>query len=138
MALSCTRSWGCVCGEVPGDPHSCPFHAAAEQKRVLRQIFGGRVDEEGFPLSPTPSETAVGKERMVDWIQKAAGAAGAPLRGPEGQRLIAGHAFRISGCRHLHRRGVQAPPLMCMARWDSMCVLNYLKNAPLNTSLGST
>ena len=24
------------------------------------------------------------------------------------------------------------PPLMCMARWDSLCVLTYLKNAPLD------
>ena len=31
-ALSCTRSWGCVCADEPGDPQTCPYHAAAKQK----------------------------------------------------------------------------------------------------------
>ena len=53
-ALSCTRSWGCVCAEGSGDPLACLFHAAAEQKEELRKTFGNMVDSEGFPFYPTP------------------------------------------------------------------------------------
>ena len=42
-----------------------PYHAAAEQKKVLREIFGGKVDEEGFPFSPTPAGKLVSIDKMV-------------------------------------------------------------------------
>ena len=56
---------------------------------------------------------------------------GAWAKDDEGRHVITGHAFRISGARHMIRAGVAAPPIMLLARWDSRCVLRYAKDAPL-------
>ena len=42
MALSCSRSWGCVCDAVV-DALACPFHAAKAQKNLLASISGKKV-----------------------------------------------------------------------------------------------
>ena len=57
--------------------------------------------------------------------------AGLALRAADGKLNFTGHVFRIGGCRHLARCGVQVPPIMCMDRWGSMAVFGYLKDAPL-------
>ena len=75
-ALSVTRRWGCVCDEGVPDAARCPYHAAAEQKEELRQKFGDRVDDEGFPFAPTQDGDAVTKDRMCDCIEDVAAAAG--------------------------------------------------------------
>ena len=131
QALSCERSWGCVCPEGLEDASACPFHAALEQKKALRELFGDEVDLEGFPFSPTVGGKAVSKEQMVAAIQRVAKEAGLELRTADGKLNFTGHLFRIGGCRHLARCGVQVPPIMCMARWDSMAVIGYLKDVPL-------
>ena len=109
----------------------CPYHAALEQKAALRELFGDDVDLEGFPFSPTAEGKAVSKEQMVAAIQKVAMEAGLELRTLDGKLNFTGHIFRIGGCRMLARRGVQVPPIMCMARWGSMAVIGYLKDVPL-------
>ena len=42
-----------------------------------------------------------------------------------------GHAFRISGPRHMARNGVAPPVIMRLARWGSNTIWRYLRDAPL-------
>ena len=60
-------------------------------------------------------------------------AAGLNPMDAEGRHKYTGHVFRVSGCRHQARRGVQVASIMAMARWDSHVVLRYLKGASLTT-----
>ena len=76
-ALSVTRTWGCVCPEGEGrDAHSCPFHAALEQKTVLQQTFGERVNEDGFPFVPRKNGRTCTKAQVVAGARRAAAKAG--------------------------------------------------------------
>ena len=45
MALSCQRTWGCVCGETV-DPYSCPYHAMEAQLQLLSDIFGEKGSQD--------------------------------------------------------------------------------------------
>ena len=78
-ALSCSRSWGCVCHQDP-DPLTCPFHAACEQKDLLKKTFGDEVNHSGFPFAPTRMGTTASKEQVVDNIQMVAQARGLALK----------------------------------------------------------
>ena len=136
MALGCSRSWGCVCLPEATDKTQCPFHAAAAQLDLLRHTFGDTMDEEGFPFSPMPSGRPVEKEQMIKATRRAAEAAGFALLTEDGLQRITGHLGRIGGCRMLLRRGVSIPSTMSLARWDSMAILRYAKDAHLMTVTG--
>ena len=120
-----------MCPDGEESAAGCPYHAALQQREALRELFGDDVDLEGFPFSPTVEGKAVSKERMVAAIQKVAMAAGLELKTIDGKLNFTGHLSRIGGCRMLARRGVQVQPIMCMARWDPMAVIGYLKDVPL-------
>ena len=131
--LSVTRTWGCVCPEGEGrDAHSCPFHAALEQKTVLQQTFGERVNEDGFPFMPKKNGKTCTKAQVVAGVRRAAKKAGRRTTNEYGEELLGGHFARLAGARHQRRRGVGVPAIMAMARWDSMCVLRYLKDTVLH------
>ena len=66
MALTCVRSWGCVCNGGDTDKETCPYHAALAQHVLLKETFGDQVLEEGFPFSPNSSGDAVKKDVMVN------------------------------------------------------------------------
>ena len=136
MALSCSRSWGCVCLPEATDRTQCPFHAAAAQLALLRRTFGDKTKEEDFPFSPMPTGKPVEKEQMVKATRRAAEAAGFDLLTEDGLQRITGHVGRIGGCRMLLRRGVSIPSTMSLARWDSMAILRYAKYAHLMTTTG--
>ena len=132
MALSCTRTWGCVCdgtGRHWGQP--CPYHAAASQLELLTATFGDDVTADCFPFLPTVHGDTAKKEQVVDAVQEVATQAGLPLVGPDGRLQFTGHIFRISGPRHLARAGVQVSPIALLARWSSDVVLRYLQDTPL-------
>ena len=48
-----------------------------------------------------------------------------------GKKRFTGQMFRVAGSRHMMRHGVQVPPIISMARWETHCVLRYLKDSPL-------
>ena len=53
MALSCERTWGCICEDSP-DPYACPYHAALSQESLLSNIFSVKdLEAPGFPFMPT-------------------------------------------------------------------------------------
>ena len=75
-ALSCSRSWGCVCHQDP-DPLTCPFHAARERKALLAKTFGkSKVKQSGLPFAPTRMGTTASKEQVDKNIQMVAQARG--------------------------------------------------------------
>ena len=132
MALSCTRSWGCVCDEpTEQNEAKCPYHAAKRQLEFLREVFGAAVDEPDFPFSPGRDGKPFSKERMVKAILEVAQLLGLSLIAPNGRAAFGGHAFRISGSRHLARCGVQVSSIMLLARWAGWVILRYLRDAPL-------
>ena len=52
-ALSCTRSWGCVCTDPDkADAFTCPYHAAVAQKASAHAKFKHKIYEEGFQFHP--------------------------------------------------------------------------------------
>ena len=59
MALTCVRSWGCVCGGGDTDEALCPYHATRAQQELLAKTFGDQALEEGFPFSPDVHGDAV-------------------------------------------------------------------------------
>ena len=136
MALSCERSWGCVCLDGEASADTCPFHAALAHTQDLRARFGDKVDSDTFPFAPSQTGEVMEKVQVVDAIQLTAQAAGLPTRGADGKLIFTGHIWRIMGSRHMVRNGVQVPIAMLMARWDSNAVLRYIKDAPLITITG--
>ena len=66
MALSCTRSWVCVCEErTEHSEDRCPSHAAKRQLDLLKKAFGAAAAEPDFPVSPGRDGKPFSKERMV-------------------------------------------------------------------------
>ena len=106
-ALSCIRYWGCVCEEDgPVNDETCPFHAAQMQKLVLKELFGDRVEEEGFTFAPRPDGGVVSKALMVRTVQKTAKTAGLELKDDQGRDIHTGHFMRIGGTRHMIKMGL--------------------------------
>ena len=56
---------------------------------------------------------------------------GLPLKDESGRLAITPHWPRVGGSRHMVRNAVSAPSVMGLARWDSACVLRYLKSATM-------
>ena len=131
VALSCERSWGCVCSPGAVTADACPFHAAVAQQSLLRERFGDRVEEPGFPFMPSQSGAVMNKEGVAKAVARAATAAGVKTTTEDGEETITGHYARISGSRMLARGSVPVESIMRMARWDSHVVLHYLKDSVL-------
>ena len=53
------------------------------------------------------------------------------LVAPSGRAAFGGHAFRISGSRHLARCGVRVASIMVLTRWAGWVILRYVRDAPL-------
>ena len=131
-ALSCSRTWGCVCDK-PDEPDSlcCPVHAAMAQRALLERTFGDRAKDDGFPFAPTVTGGTASKAQVVSGIQKVATKLGYKLVNEMGKLNFTGKVWRIGGARHMIRHQVGVPLIMLMARWDSHAVLIYVKDAPL-------
>lgn len=67
---------------------------------------------------------------MIRW---AAAQAGQEVVNLEGEQLISGHTFRITGARYLSSIGLDAIAMQVLGRWGSDAVLTYLAEAPLQT-----
>ena len=135
-ALSCFRSWGCVCGGIRTQP--CAYHAAYDHKAVLLERFA--VDGElpkDLAFFPTASGEPVDKVAVVNSVDAVAGQLGLPLKSADGRNAFGGHVFRVSGARHLAAVGVDPRVIMVHARWQTNVILRYVREAPL-TALTDT
>ena len=132
MALSCQRSWGCVClGEF--DAMSCPYHAMEAQLSLLVDFFGDEAKCDEFPVAPSKQGKVMTKESVVRSIQAVAMFMGLEMTAPDGRDAITGHVWRISGSRMLARLGIIITLIMLLARWGSGVIIRYVKDAPLHT-----
>ena len=92
---------------------------------------GGPDKREGSMASPDENGDAGEKHLVVKGLRLATKAAGIEILTEDGKNKISGHLWRFGGCLHLLRRGVSVPSVMAFARWESLTVLRYAKDAPL-------
>ena len=128
MALSCQRTWGCVCGDV-FDPLSCPYHAMEAQLKLLEDILGKEGLQGNFRIAPSFDGKVIEKDAVVKAIQMVAQATQLNMIAVDGGDAFTGHVWRISGSRLLARLGIQMSLIMLLARWGS--AMRYVKDAPL-------
>ena len=123
-AKGCTRTWSCLCDrELP-----CPFHV------LLNYVNRIKADNEvdmTRPLFVSNSGSHCTKEGVIATIRWAAQMAGQDIVTMEGEHLISGHTFRITGARYLSSLGLDAITVQLLGRWGSDAVLTYLAEAPL-------
>ena len=81
---------------------------------------------------PARTGKTASKAQVVKSVRSAAKSAGKDTLNDDGEEIIGGHWARLGGARHQRRHGVSVPAIMAMARWDSHCVLRYLKDAVLH------
>ena len=127
-ALGCTRSWGCVCDGFHSTP--CAYHAMKDQIYWLEETFPG-IPLEELPLFPDQAGLVVDKTTVVETIEDIAMLLGEDLLDQQGRRRFGGHTLRISGARRLARLAIPTATIMLLARWSSIVVLRYIKEAPL-------
>ena len=127
-ALGCTRTWGCVCDGAHATP--CAYHAMKEQLELLSHKFPN-VPLQELPLFPQVDGSVADKIAVVRSIERVAIRLGEPLKDQSGRNRFGGHSIRIAGARRLARLSIPTPTIMLLARWATMVVLRYIKDAPL-------
>ena len=128
QAIGCSRSWGCVCSGSHDIP--CAFHALKEQVAWLHDTFSA-ASFDTLPLFPDANGSPVQKSKVVLTIEKVTLLLGEPLTDLQGRNRFGGHTLRITGARRLARLSIPTPTIMLLARWASMVVLRYIREAPL-------
>ena len=130
-AVSCSRSWSCVCGDRPHDRcRPCPVHSMIEHMELLKQYFGEPLDGD-LPLFPDVDGGISEKHRVAQGLEYLLGKLNIPLTGSDGRPAFGGHSFRVTGSRMLARRGIPVEVIMILARWQSSVILRYIQSAPL-------
>jgi len=136
-AISCTRSWVCVCDEQTARLESsmrCPYHVSLAHDESMRQYFGlgpGDAWPDSLPLFPTAEGSTVFKEAVVLTIEEIARRLALPVLGNAGDRLFGGRSFRVSGAKLLAAEGLPVEKIQSLARWSSNIVLRYIGEAHL-------
>lgn len=122
-AKGCTRTWSCICDrDLP-----CPYHIL---RRYVDEVTSQQQCKSG-PLFVSRSGTYCTKDGVVAVIRWAAGKAGQEVTNLDGEHLLSGHTFRITGARFLSSIGLDAITIQLLGRWGSDAVLTYLAEAPL-------
>ena len=71
------------------------------------------------------------KAGVTDMIREAVLASGGTAKDVQGNWLISGHTFRITGARTLASWGLDPITIQLLGRWGSNAVLGYLAETPL-------
>ena len=129
MALTCTRSWGCLCATV--GMWRCPFHAAVRQRELIESIADPVALEQDLPFYPQKSGEAPSKESVVASFEHWHALVGLPVLDSSGRRRMGGHSARLGGVQLLAQEGLHVVQIELMARWSSPMILHYAKSAPL-------
>ena len=136
-ARGVSRAHGCACG-LAGRVSSCPYHAIEEQLLRLRRLFPERWDGNtplrDLPLFPDVNGEVVSKDAMTATIVEAAKMLEIAVASPDGSGRVSGHSLRASGAQGLARLGVDTWAIQLLGRWGSSSVLEYVRDAPLETS----
>ncbi len=135
QALGTHRYWGCVCAGLFQAP--CAYCAWERHDRNLRERFGDRVDEPGFPAFPDADGGFVVKARVAETAEALAERLGLPTVSADGRNIFTAHYIRISGAVFLVKMGVEIWLLKLLFRWRSAVVMRYVGEAPLQR-LGAT
>ena len=122
QAKGCRRTWNCICGQ----GYHCPVH-------ILKSFhMRERVDEhpnEPWIVSNTGGRCS--KAGIESAIRNASIASGGKAKDAEGNWLLSGHTFRITGARTLASWGLDPITIQMLGRWGSSAVLSYLAETPL-------
>ena len=122
QAKGCRRTWNCICGQ----GYHCPVH-------ILKD-FHIRERAHEHPSEPWIASTTGGrcsKTGIESAIRNAALASGGRAKDAEGNWLLSGHTFRITGARTLASWGLDPITIQMLGRWGSSAVLSYLAETPL-------
>ena len=71
------------------------------------------------------------KQAVVDMIRMAVLRSGGTANDAQGDWVISGHTFRITGARTLSKWGLGPITIQLLGRWGSNAVLGYLAETPL-------
>ena len=112
----------------------CPAHAAWDQKRRLREKFGARACEDGFPFFPDRRGRQCSKEAVAATFVEAAKRLGVPTETPDGAERVSGHTLRVTGAQGMARAGLDVWAIQLLGRWGSDAVNTYLREAQLAAS----
>jgi len=82
-------------------------------------------------LYPNAQGITVDKFDVIEMVEFLARKLHLPLVGQDGRNTYGGHVFRVSGARHLAKKGIAIPVIKLLARWQSDIVMRYLAEAPL-------
>ena len=130
-AVSCSRSWSCVCGDrVHARCRPCPVHSLIEHMEILEAYFGSPLPED-LPLFPDVDGGTSEKHMIAQGLEVILGKLNIPIVGADGRPAFGGHSFRVTGSRMLARRGIPIEVIMILARWQSSVILRYIQSAPL-------
>ena len=127
-ALGCTRSWSCVCDGLHSIP--CAYHAMKDQIYWLEETLLG-IPLEELPLFPNQAGLVVDKIAVVETIEYIAMLPGEDLLDQQCRHRFGRNTLRISGARRPARLAISTATIMLLARWSSMVVLRYIREAPL-------
>ena len=113
------------------DSSPCPFHAAVDLRRALRELFGAAVDEPGVPLFPDANGGQVPAMIMLKIIEDIAAACGEELINKAGRRRFGKHSRRATGAVFLAESGIEVMKITRIGRWHCSVVLRYTRTAPI-------
>ena len=122
QAKGCRRTWNCICGQ----GYICPVH-------ILKEFHVRERDHE-HPNEPWIVSNTGGrcsKAGIESAIRNATLASGGRAKDAEGNWLLSGHTFRITGARTLASWGLDPITIQMLGRWGSSAVLSYLAETPL-------
>ena len=122
QAKGCRRTWSCLCFQ----GYYCPVHLLKEYDQRLRD--NGRTTG---PWLVSGSGGRCTKAGVTDMIREAVLASGGSAKDAQGDWLISGHTFRITGARTLASWGLDPITIQLLGRWGSSAVLGYLAETPL-------
>lgn len=122
QAKGCRRTWSCICGL----GRHCPVHILQDHDHKLRS-----AGHETGPWIPSASGGRCTKAAVVDMIRKSVKASGGSAQDAEGNWIITGHTFRITGARTLSAWGLDPITIQLLGRWGSSAVMGYLAETPL-------
>lgn len=122
QAKGCRRTWNCICGQ----GYLCPVHILKEFH--LRERDGEHPNE---PWIVSNTGGRCSKSGIESAIRNATLASGGRAKDAEGNWLLSGHTFRITGARTLASWGLDPITIQMLGRWGSSAVLSYLAETPL-------
>ena len=130
-ALSCSRTWGCTCGDDSKKP--CPYHCARRQRQWLVEQFADHAGQlpSDLPFFPTKGGAGVDKAEVVKCVEHVATLIGLPIKLTDGKNAYGAHTFRVSGARLMAKKRVDIRVIMLLARWESEVVMRYVRETPL-------